>query len=76
MRNKRSKYIPFKRYSQGQSFLYVGQTPRSRTQGNFFGTLVTRSTHMKYQSTSTYQSKYITKVKDVRDRDHMIAANR
>jgi hypothetical protein len=34
----KSYYILFKRYRQGKSFQYVGQTPRLRSQGQFFST--------------------------------------
>ena len=39
-------------------FPKIGQSPRSRSQGN-----TTRNTHVKYQNSSTYCSKVISKVK-------------
>jgi hypothetical protein len=64
------KYLPFERYSQGWSFQYVGQTPRSKSQEQIFlylwKGLVTRNTRVKYQlieSPNIYHSIVIAKVK-------------
>ena len=52
--------IPFKRSGQGSNVQLVGQTPRSRSQGQIcwypWKGLITRNTHVKYQHHSSRPS--------------------
>ena len=60
-------HLPFKKYGKSYSFSKVGQSPRSRSQDKKlwypWKGLVTRNTHVKYQSPITYHSKVMAKVK-------------
>ena len=57
----------FKSYGQGQSLLKVGQTSRSRSQGQnvwyHLKGLVTRNTYVQYESPTSSDLKVMTKVK-------------
>jgi hypothetical protein len=55
------------KYGQSYSFQYIGQTPRSTSQGHICKYpregLVSRKTHVKYQSNVTFFSKDTAGVK-------------